>query len=770
MRRSDDAAQGQLWPEQQPQEPPVETMDVVVERVIFQAPDSGYTVLEVRLEGGQIERAVGYMGHAIPGERLRLSGRWQIHQRFGRQFRFDDYQLLRAATLDGLREYLAQAIPGVGPATARKIVEHFGEATMEALDEGPKRLAEVPGIGRKKAEAICEAWREKRAVAELMVYLRSRGLSPALANRVYQAYGSRAVEVIEQDPYRLAREIRGIGFHTADRIARELGISPDDPSRIQAGIIHTLREAARDGHMYLPRDVLVEASAELLEVGGEAVDAQLRLLCQGGDIVEEEAPDGEVGCYLPAYYDCENEVAWRLLEIAAAEPLRRPPEKSARRFLEHFQRYSDLELNDEQFHAALQTLESTASIITGGPGTGKTTATQAIVWMWDRLGYSVALAAPTGRAAKRLEEVAGHPASTIHRLLGYQPDGTFRHGADEPLEHDLVIIDESSMVDMPLALALLRAVKPGGTVLFVGDADQLPPVGPGRFFADAVESMAVPVTRLEKIYRQAEESLIVVNAHRLLRGEGMRLPTPRTWQGEDMLWIDVEEDAERLGVDSAEVVAEKIERLVTRNLPRLGFGPEDIQVLTPMRRGPIGVAELNRRLQALLNPPEPGKAEVQRGGTVFRVGDRVLQTANNYDKGVFNGEIGRVEQIDAQGRVLVEFAIGPIVYEPEELEQLELAYALTVHKSQGSEYPACVIVVHSSHYIMLRRNLLYTALTRAQQMAVLVGNRRGLWKAIRTAPARERYSRLALRLRGDLLARPRLQAPVGQLLREDELQ
>jgi exodeoxyribonuclease V alpha subunit len=738
-----------------------EWLEGTITQVIYQSPDHDYVVLRLSPSGGGEVTAVGEMPNPIPGEQVRLRGRWEVHARFGRQFRFVEYELRREASAHALGRYLAETVRGVGPELARRLVEHFGSHTLAALEAGEERLQEAPGIGPRRAAALAAAWRQHRHLHELMIHLRALGLSPALARRVYRAYGARAIEIIEREPYRVAREVAGVGFLTADRLAQRAGLSPRDPQRLQAALLHVLREAVEEGHLYLPRERLVAQAAELTHIEPELVDHQLDNLVAAAEVVAERGAQEEVACYLPALLSSERRVAELLRALAGVRVRRAPPPDTAEQLLRHFEAYSGLELNPQQREAVLTTLTHPVSVITGGPGTGKTTVTQAVVWVWERQGRRVALAAPTGRAAKRLEEVSGHAAATIHRLLRYQPDGSFAHGPHDPLPYDLVIVDEASMVDMPLAQSLLEAVAAGTGLLLVGDADQLPPVGPGAFFAEVVASGALPTVRLQQIYRQAERSLIVTNAHRLMRGEALILPRPENWRGEDLLWVDVEAAARAeahlrtpQGLEEPphlqELALAKITNAVVRNLPRAGFAPHEIQVLSPMHRGLLGVENLNRHLQALLNPPSPAKPELRRGETVFRVGDRVLQTENNYHKGVFNGEIGQIAAIGPQGDLSVDFALGRIEYERSEVDQLELAYALTVHKSQGSEYPAVVLVVHSSHYIMLRRNLLYTALTRAERMAILIGDRKGLWKAIRTAPERERLTRLAGRLRGEL--------------------
>ncbi len=732
----------------------LDTLEARLDKVSYQSADSLYVVLRMVTPDGAEVTAVGQMAQAVPGEELRLRGRWEVHAKFGKQFRFADYELLRAATADGLARYLADTVHGLGPKLARVLVEYFGEGTVEALDAGEAKLIQVPGIGKVKAASIAEAWASHRNIHELMIHLRAHGLSPSLARRVHKAYGPVAVEVVERRPYRLARDVRGVGFLTADRIARQAGLPEDDPERMQAALVHVLREAQGEGHMYLPREKAVEAAVALVGQPPAAVDEQLQQLARSEHVVLEMGPDGEA-CYLPPMMVCERRVAWLIRRLSETKMRRAPKSDEAAELVRNFEAFADLELNDDQRAAVEATTHQALTVVTGGPGTGKTTITQAIVWMWQRGGKRVALAAPTGRAAKRLEEMAGHEAATIHRLLKYQPGGTFFHGPLEPLPYDLIIVDETSMVDMPLAQRFLEAVAPGTALLLVGDADQLPPVGPGAFFAEIVGSGVVPTVRLTQIYRQAAQSLIITNAHRLLHGEEMRLPRRDRWHGEDMLWVDVDFEAQvekhaGRDVDPQDLAVEKIANAVTRNLPRAGYAPGDIQVLSPMRRGRLGVDSLNQRLQALLNPPSPAKAEVRRRDRTFRVGDRVLQTWNDYDKGVFNGEIGEIAEIEDQGKTTVDFAVGRIEYMPSELDELELAYALTVHKAQGSEYPAVVLVVHSSHFIMLRRNLLYTALTRAGKMALLIGDNKGLWKAIKTTEGRERLTRLAARLKGEL--------------------
>ncbi len=724
-----------------------ETIQGSLERVTFHRPETGWAVLRVATEESGVITAVGIMLEPAAGETLRLTGNWEEHPRYGRQFNFREYQLIRPTTTEGIQRYLgSDLVNGIGPKLAAALVAQFGDETLQILDDEPQRLREVAGIGPKRAAALTEAWQRHQDVHRVMMFLHQHGLGTALATRIYTRYGPQAIEVLEANPYRLAHEITGIGFATADKIGRSVGVPADAPQRLQAALLHTLDQATEAGHFYLPQDELLAGAASLLRMPVEQLEVALAALAENEQVVLERGlgPDERATVYLPAMIAAEREVAQRLAAIAQVKDEEVPTSEQLHEWLQRREAFGELPLTAEQESAVATALSSGLCVITGGPGTGKTTIIRLLADACEALGRRVALAAPTGRAAKRLEQLTGRPASTIHRLLVYDPRrGGFRYGEAEPLPVDTLIIDEVSMVDVLLAHDMLRALGEGAQLVLVGDADQLPSVGPGNMLRDLVDLEVLPICRLTTIHRQRQGSLLVRNAHRINKGESPYLPSPESWQQEDCVLLEE---------DDPEVAAEKVIRTATVSLPKLGFSPAQIQVITPLHRGPLGVQVLNVALQQRLNPPAPGKAELQRGETIFRQGDRVLQTVNNYDKSVYNGDIGELASVDAERHVFtVGYDQAEVSYDFGELDQLELAYALTIHKSQGSEYPAVVIVIHSSHYVMLQRNLLYTALTRAEKMACIVGNRRGLGKAIKTARERQRHTQLAQRLRAQLL-------------------
>ncbi len=712
---------------------PTEAIEGAVERVLHRNEETGWGVLLFDLEDAGRIKAVGSFLGVQPGEVLRLDGEWVEHPRFGRQFRVSSFHPAEPASLEGIERYLASFVDGIGSDLAKKIVGKFGKDTMAVLTETPHRLTEVRGIGKKLKKKILTAWGETRAVRDVMVFLQGYGVSAAYAVRIYRRFDERTIAIVRANPYRLM-EVRGLGFHRADAIARSQGMAHDSPERAAAGALHILEDASsREGHMFLRRRELSGRTRELLAVGGELVDSAIEAQCDDGRLRAFKD-----AIYLRRLEAAERTVARRLTALLAekAPPLKVEVELAIRKFEDR----ERINLAEAQSETLREMVASKVMVLTGGPGTGKTTLTKGIVYVASLAGLKVKLAAPTGRAAKRLAEATGVEARTIHRLLGYQPQagGGFLHGQDDPLEVDLLVIDEASMLDTPLARHLLLALPDSARLVIVGDVDQLPSVGPGRVLGDLIDSGEMPVVRLTEIFRQAQKSLIVVNAHRVIHGE---LPIRGAEPDEADFFAATREDP-------AAALAEVTDLVASRISARFGFAPmRDIQVLAPMRRGILGVENLNAELQNLLNPR--GDAP-KWAGIRFRRGDRVMQRSNNYDLGVFNGEIGSVAGFDSEERqMLVELDGRVVGYPMRNFEELELAYAVTIHKSQGSEFPCVVIVLHTQHFVMLQRNLLYTAITRGKRLVIVVGSRRALAIATRTETTGRRETLLVERLRGE---------------------
>ena len=707
------------------------TVKGTVERILHSNEDSGWGVLLVDAEGPGPFKAVGTFLGVQPGESLRLEGQWVEHPKFGQQLKVSAFTHVEPASLEGIERYLASFIDGISSRLAKRIVQHFGEKTLDVFAREPKRLTEVNGIGKKRKKKILAAWKDTRTIRDVMVFLQGYGVSSGYAVKIYQRFEDRTIRVVRSNPYRLT-EVRGIGFHRADVIARALGIARDSPDRAAAGVIHTLEESSsREGHMFLRRRELRERACELLRVGDEVVSQAIEELCRSGLLRSVQQ-----AIYLRRLETAERIIAERLLALLAKEaPALRVTVELA---IGKFEAQEQIQLAEAQ-RATLRTMvESKVMVLTGGPGTGKTTLTKGIVYVANLAGLTVELAAPTGRAAKRLAEATASEAKTIHRLLGYQGKG-FTRNPDDPLKADLLVIDEASMLDAPLARHLLLALPDSARLVIVGDVDQLPSVGPGRVLGDLIDSGEIPLVRLTEIFRQAQKSLIVVNAHRVIHGE---LPI----RGDDPNASDFFV-ANR--VDPAAALAEVEDLVVRRIAARFGFDPmRDIQILAPMRRGLLGVENLNTALQNLLNP---GGEAPKWAGLRFRQGDRVMQRSNNYDLTVFNGEIGSVAGFDSEKRqILVAFDGRVVRYSPRNLEELELAYAVTIHKSQGSEFPCVVIVMHTQHFVMLQRNLLYTAITRGKQLVIVVGARQALAMATKTETTQRRETLLVERLQGSL--------------------
>lgn len=737
-KRSGDGKAGELFraANLRSQEPTI--LEGVVETLTFVSEETGWSVVRVLPPSQRTSvAAVGHLPGVQAGESLRMHGRWTLDKRYGEQFQVESFVTVQPSTLAGMERYLGSGlIPGIGKVTAERMVRHFGLDTLDVIDRHPERLEEVEGIGRKKRLVIAGAWDEQRAVREVMLFLQSHGVSTTFAYKIFRRYGARAISLVKDDPYRLAVEIPGIGFKSADRIAAALGIPQDSPRRARAGVLHTLGGFSDGGHLFAPRRQLVGRAAELLQVDAELTDRAVDDLCAAGLTVIEPGIAQEP-VYQDHLYDAEKRAAEHLREILGSEQA--PVGIEAECALEWFEKREGIFFAEPQREAVKRAVHGKVLVVTGGPGTGKTTIIRAIVSILEQGEERILLCAPTGRAAKRLAEAAGREARTIHRLLEFNPGRqSFERNGGRPLEADLLVVDEMSMVDAVLFDRLLDALPAACRVILVGDVDQLPSVGPGNVLGDLIRSGAVEVVELKEIFRQARESLIVMNAHRINRGE---MPdTSGVEEGADFFFIEKEEPA---------AIVDTMKELIARRIPsRFGVDPvKDIQILTPMHRGELGAVNLNAVMQDLLNPG--GKA-VAKGSRLFRVGDKVMQIRNNYDLGVFNGDLGRIESADHDERqVTVFFDRRGVTYDYANLDQLVLGYACSIHKAQGSEYPVVVMPVHTQHYALLQRNLLYTGITRGQRLVVAVGTKKALGIAVRNNRVKTRNTRLAERLCGD---------------------
>jgi exodeoxyribonuclease V alpha subunit len=704
-----------------------------LERFVFRREDGAWAVARVVDDQEQMHTVVGAMVGLEEGDRVRCEGRWIDDTRFGRQLTLNRVMPLVPSTELGIRRYLqGGAIPGVGPALAERIVHRFGTETLSVIEEHPERLCDVPGIGGTRAAAIAQALAERVQHRELIIFLRGHDIPPGLSARIVQQYGDQAMQVVRQQPYRLAEEVRGIGFKKADAIARNQGLALDHPDRLRAGLLHRLRVAASEGSAALPVADLVESSAQLLEVAATAVEAALAHATMQAAVRVEN--DGERDlCFLPGMLADEQRVASHLRRLSTSAIPRMA--KQADQAVRWAEEQRGLNLGEDQFRALREGLERGCFVLTGGPGTGKTTIVTALLAIAEARGLKVALAAPTGRAAKRLGEATGREARTIHRLLEYNPGlGRFNRDAARPIEAQLLVVDEASMIDLALAAALLDAVPDGCRLWWVGDVDQLPSVGAGQVLRDIIDSDRIAVGRLETIHRQSEGSAIVEAAHRVRQGE---FPAIRG------------EDFHRVAREEPERMLDAVLRTVAERIPAaFGLDPiRDVQVLTPMRRGALGSTQLNRALREALNPLSPEVGELQRGERIFRTGDRVIQVANDYERELFNGDTGFVRAVEPEElRLRIDFDGRILEIEGEALDRIEPAFALTIHKSQGSEYPAVVIALHHQHHIMLRRNLLYTALTLGKRLVVLVGPSRAIGRAVNNQEGDRRWSGLRRRI------------------------
>ena len=718
-------------------------LEGTLERITYYNEDSLFMVARMRcVDDDEVTTIIGNMPRFAVGERLKVQGDWFQHKEFGRQFKVQQYEVILPHNEKGIERFLASGlIKGVGPSTAEKIVEHFGLEALDIIEKEPKRLCEVEGIGEKKAATISCSLAERQEVMKVMTFLQSYGVTMGYATRIYRKYGEETVARVSENPYRLAEDVFGVGFKTADKMALEMGITADSPHRIRAALLYLLKEAQDDGHVFLPGDSLVEKTVNSLSSGDsplaeELVLAQLERLSIDRQVVQEDLA-GESAVYLAPLYHAERYVAVRLREIAAYQLSFETVN------LGHVET-EGFNLAPAQIQAVQQAMDTGLLVVTGGPGTGKTTTIRSLLALFQQHGLEVMLAAPTGRATKRMTEATGMEAKTIHRLLEFaQTEGegfSFQRNENRPLKAHVVIVDEVSMVDLLLFYHLLKAIPPGCKLILVGDMDQLPSVGAGNVLRDIINSQEVPVAKLDRIFRQAGESAIIANAHKVNQGEMPEI------NGESSDFFFIQED-------DPEKILEGILDLCVRRLPKYKNKDPiaDIQVLSPMRRHMLGVDNLNVHLQKTLNPPAPFKTEMKGGGTNFRLADKVMQIRNNYQKEVFNGDIGFISFINKDdGELIVRFPdVGgarEVIYDQAELDELVLSYAVSVHKSQGSEYPVVVLPVVTQHYILLQRNLLYTAITRAKELVVLVGTKKALAIAVKNNKVGARFTRLAARL------------------------
>ena len=712
-------------------EHPATLLRCVVERITYQNPENGYSVLKVKVKGyNDLVTLVVNLLEVPVGSVLLCRGEWKVDKRYGSQFVAATWEETMPATVYGIEKYLGSGlVKGIGPRFARAIVQRFGTETIDIIETEIERLYEVPNIGRKRVAKIRESWEKQKDIKNVMLFLQGYGVSTAYAAKIYREYGKESIDKVRENPYRLADDIWGIGFKTADGIAAKMGYGKEDPRRCRSGILYTLGQLSDEGHVYAGEEQLVKTAGQLLEAGETAIRDTLAGMLQAEDLILDKD-----AIYLPPFYHAECGTSRRLRDLAQStgrslfDGLFDPSSLTAE---------TGIEYDEVQLAAIRQAVTSKVMVLTGGPGTGKTTTTQGIIAALKKAGLRVLLAAPTGRAAKRMSEATGMEAKTIHRLLEYNPQDGYKRNDENPLEGDALIVDECSMIDILLMNNLLKAVPVGMRLVFVGDIDQLPSVGAGNVLRDIIDSQRIPVVRLVRIFRQAQKSRIVMNAHTINQG---RFPDTSNGRDTDFFFMR-EDDPER--------AAETIVRLVKERLPRAyRESPDRIQVLTPMQRGVVGAANLNLLLQQALNPSGPS---LNRGGYTYRQGDRVMQQRNNYDKDVFNGDLGYIREVDTEERTLkVDFDGKWAEYDVTELDELTLAYATTIHKAQGSEYPIVVMPVLMTHFVMLQRNLIYTGITRAKKICVLIGAMKALAYAVRDMSVLKRNTSLRERLNPSL--------------------
>ncbi|MEG1641816.1 MAG: ATP-dependent RecD-like DNA helicase [Synergistaceae bacterium] len=726
--------------------PQTKTIKGEIERITYNDEETGYCVLRLDVSGYlELVTAVGKLAMPTIGETVELTGEWIHHPKFGVQFSIESAKKIEPTTTEGLEKYLGSGlIKGIGPSLAERIVLKFGAETFKILDDDPERLSEIEGIGEKKLETIKISWIEQRDIRELLIYLQQYGISGTFAVRIYKKYGAESIHILKENPYRLAIDIFRIGFPTADKIAESMGFTKDSPLRIKAGVLYVMTQLVGEGHTYIPIEELSEQTAEILSVPKELAEEGIEAARLAEEIIVEwytlESGEEECAVYLPAFHYAETNAAKNLITLTETSYNGQYVNPDVT--IPWVEEELEIELAEQQKEALRTAISSQVMVITGGPGTGKTTLIKAILKIREERGYKVMLAAPTGRAAKRMTEATTREAKTIHRMLEYTGQtgsfGEFMKDEDSPLECDLLIVDEASMIDQILFHHLLKAIPKKASLILVGDVNQLPSVGSGNVLNDIIKSEICPVVKLDQIYRQAAESSIVVNAHRINNGEMPLLDQNSPDKLNDFYFIE-QNDPEK--------VLEIIKMLVTDRIPkRFGFDPvEDIQVLTPMHKGTVGTLKLNAELQQVLNDGLGTK--LLRLGRTLKVGDKVMQIKNNYDKDVYNGDIGTIYRIDPdEAKVIIKMDNGLVSYEYTELEELVHAYAVSIHKSQGSEYPAVIIPLLSQHYVMLQRNLIYTAITRGKKLVIIIGSKRAMAMAIKNDTTKKRWTRLSERL------------------------
>lgn len=717
---------------------PVETLSGQIERVTYHNPDNGFCVLKVAIRGEKdLITIVGHNATALPGEHIEAAGAWFNDREHGLQFRAQTLRSIPPSTLEGMEKYLGSGlIRGIGPHYARRLINAFGESVFSVIENEPKRLLNVEGIGRVRYKKIVQGWQDQKVVRQIMVFLQSHGIGTMRAVRIYKTYGEQAVAVVQENPYRLAHDIRGIGFKTADQLAQKLGIEAHSLIRAQAGIHYVLLSFSEEGHCAFPEQLLIDEASRLLEIPVEIIQQALHQELLTERLIAEPADNGETWLYLKHLYRAEVELANHLQHLATGQhPL---PGIDVEKAIAWVEQQTGLSLAPSQRDAIELATKARVLVITGGPGVGKTTLVNSILKIFQAKKLNCLLCAPTGRAAKRLSESTGLEAKTVHRLLAFDAQsGQFTHNRENRLNCDVLVIDESSMMDLSLMNKLVQAVPDSAALLIVGDVDQLPSVGPGNVLSDIIDSGTIPVVRLTEIFRQAAQSTIITSAHRINQGQMPDLKPPGTHLS-DFYFIEAPEP---------EQVHSLLIKLVRQRIPqRFNLRAiEDIQVLSPMNRSGLGARSLNIELQKALNPN--WNRGIERFGSRFALGDKVMQTENNYDKDVFNGDIGMIQEVnETDNELTVQFDGRSVVYDFDELDELSLAYACTIHKSQGSEYPAVIVVLHTQHYQMLRRNLVYTSVTRGKRLVIIVGSKKALWLALKQDQAGKRYSRLKHRL------------------------